>query len=236
MFNCKDCVFAEYYNGRQISCRLEKLKGNASNLTLSRDDSKVFYELKNHCFYKRDEKWNDKNNKPNKVKSIEYIKAESKLQYGVILYEYEDLDILETLESIDNFTIPPRYIDIYTCLNSKVKYDDIYHLVRNYRKWMIRENVDDESYNMYSACLNYIHGDKQPFTLLYHKTYDLSPNTIEEISGKILDENLQFQIAKTSDYEVVLMPTPILTYSLGQDFDLLRFLPQQENIWIAYSL
>ena len=123
--NCKDCVFAQYSNGKPTGCSAGRLdvyeKTGAEILEAYDDDNNEFFVINNRiCVYHREKEW-AKQFSSSELMNI--VESQIKSPYALIINynkEHSDKDLKVTLQSLSHQFNPPTYLSINNWFDQNV--------------------------------------------------------------------------------------------------------------------
>lgn len=153
----------------------------------------------------------------------------NKIKYNAVIYESDDIDIIEALNNIRKQNNPPACLDVIFSTNSKHKYETLMpHLDKFPCPWVLRSVVNEEKNSLHDALKLALLNCRYHIIMLYLKDYPLSSDWFERID--IMAENGdESQIIRTPNYEcVVISKIGIKVLYLESD-DIIKHLQEKEH-------
>jgi len=217
---CKSCTFAIYKDITQTGCELNKLemhKINGMEIVEAYDEEKEFYVIKGRiCPFFRPDNWR-KNIRSLDLKTTEeIIQKENTIKYQILLWENNDLDIIQTIKTIEKLTTQPQHVVILLRIDTKYDVSTINNWIKN-PLISVRHNQLEQTDNFYTSVKNALHIVKQPFTILWQKNVQLEPDIFADMSHKIIYEGLRFSFACSTNEEIFLIPRKILNHYMSNN-------------------
>lgn len=222
---CKDCIFAEYENQTQTSCKLDKInlyKKHGINILecfdIESDGKEIeFYVLdKYKCLYKRTKLWNKYEDYINGTISQKDIEQELELSYQAIINVTTDEDYIytidigkieDTIKSLVEQAIPPKFFSIVL---PKPLFDpnymwQIHDMLNQYTRAWKTHQITNPSYDKEDSIDIALKSHHLPYYLTIDAG-DMIDNTqiFRKINNKILNECFRFSIIKINQCNFVV--------------------------------
>lgn len=211
---CQDCLFAIYDGTTQTGCKLGKLDAyhdngiqilECYNIDQDGQENEFFVLDKYKCWYKRTTNWTKYSEYLSGQVGLAHIEKELEISYQAIIMMKDCLeDVVKTVVSLKNQTIPPKYYSL-------VQQGNQFNPLELRREVFSRYQLPDGK--IHNIIPN--HSPKECMDLAlksHHLPYYLvinAGNTIDDtnlfqtINDKILNQNFKFSIIKIQNSSLV---------------------------------
>lgn len=189
--DCKECIFADYYNDVQVGCKAERLDKFIEDNAAQIDKDNKYYNLTKFCNLYRTESW--ANNTTAEINDLQRARSEVMPLFGIVITHGDNNSVEElkkTVDSILNIEYPQEKVKVIIS-SPQIHFNEIVHFVN-----VLKEKFKS-SESIFHIVTDTYTKDTESFRKIIDSTYFVSTR-----SGETIDKDLFLYIDKSMNDEL----------------------------------
>lgn len=212
--SCRNCVFAEYEDKTQVGCRLDMLE-KYDEVLEAYDEEKEFFVINNmFCRRKRSEQWAKRFPASEWANQVE---RELEIKWHPILFFTTPQELIRSIDSIKQQSIPPAHVTVINGFNSVVPSHKITKWLKGFNSWRV-QSIESSDVVKEDQIDLVIDTYKIPIYMVFDAGYQLEPTLIQQLNNLINEEMLSFALITKKDNTLKIIPTAIHEKFGGSSF------------------